>query len=275
MRSHARVNSRSECRGGTGAGVGVGCDGGADGGADDVDPDPRVVGRCVCGCAGSFGVGVGAGTSRVLKTVSLPDTRKIPPPTRPALFSSRTCFASLNDAGSGFGVVTVSAVGADADLGSRDVESRRELMGLKRSFVGSARAGASESTMVMGTRRRFGGAAAEDVDDTGGGVAMSTGAVRCTTRFVVKQGEIRTREHTVFPFLLTMSSSTRPSSALTASLFGSILSAHCRSDDEGKLKVYQTKGGSTTRRYGPPRTFGEKHGPALCGRMLSRSCWTS
>jgi hypothetical protein len=225
---HARVNSRSVCGRGTGAGVGVACDRrGVD--DTDADPDPRVVDRCICGCVGSFGAGAGTGTSRVLKTVSCPDTGKIPPPMRPAFFSSRTCFASLNDAGSGFGVVPSSAVGTAVDLGSRDAESRRELIGLNRSFVGTVFAGMSESTVVMGTRRRFGGAAAEDVDDTGGGVTMSTGAVRCTTKFVDKQGEMRTREHTVFPFPLKMSSSTRSSSTLTASFFGSILSAHCRS----------------------------------------------
>jgi hypothetical protein len=164
MLSHARVNSKS-VRGGTGAGLGVGCGERAD--DEDADPEPCVADGGTAGCAG---------TSRVLKTVSFPDTRKIPPPTRPACFSSRTCFASLNDAGSGFGVGPGSAA---AGLGSRDVESRRELMGFKRSFVGSAFVGASESTMVMGTRRRFGGAAVEDVVDTSGGAVMSAGAVRC------------------------------------------------------------------------------------------------
>ena len=194
--SHARVNSKSVCGGDTGTDVGTGRDGSVDEGADDADadPDPRVVDTCLCGCAGSFGAGVGAGASHALKKVSFSDMRKIPPPTCPAFFSSRTCFASLNDVDSDFGVVPASAVGADdTDLGSRDVESMRELMGLKRSFVGSVFAGASESTMVMGTRRRFGGATAEGVDDTGGGVEMSMGAVRCTTGFVVKHGEIRTR----------------------------------------------------------------------------------
>jgi hypothetical protein len=165
MPSHERVNSKS-VRGGTRAGLGVGCDGRA-------DAEPRVADKGTGGCAGSFG----AGTSRVLKTVSFPDTRNMPPPTRPAFFSSRTCFASLNDAGSGFGVGPGSA--AAAGLGSGDVESRRELMGFKRSFVGSAFVGASESTMVMGTRRRFGGAVVEDVDDASGGAGTSTGMVRC------------------------------------------------------------------------------------------------
>ena len=116
-------------------------------------------------------------------------------------------------------------------------------MGLERSFVGSLFAGASESTVVMGTRRCFGGAPAEDVDDDGGGVAMSTGAVRCKTRFVDKQGEMRKREHTVFPIPLRMSSSARSSSALTASFFGSILNTHCRSA-LNKVNIRQKPGQS-------------------------------
>jgi hypothetical protein len=208
MLSHARVNSKSVRGGGTGAGLGVSCGGCAD--DANVDPEPCVTDGDTAGRAGSFC----AVTSRVLKTVSFPDTRKIPPPTRPAFFSSRTCFASLNDAGPG---------SAAAGLGSGDVESGRELMGFKRSFVGSA----SESMMVMGTRRRFGGAAVEDVDDTSGGATMSTGAVRCI--LLLSRRKIRTRRRTVLPFPLKMSSSTRSSSVLTASFFGSILSAHCRS----------------------------------------------
>lgn len=197
--------------------------------------------------------------------MSFPDTRKIPPPTRPAFFSSRTCFASLNDdASSGFGIGPASA--------SAGLEIRRELMGLKRSFVGSAEA--SESTMVMGTRRRFGGAVTGDVEDASDGTAISAGTVRYI--LLLKQRKSKTREHTVFPFPLKMSSSTRASSALTASFFGSILSAHCRSAwDKGKHKVYQKGGEPRTGHYGPPRAFGEQHGLELCERMLSRSSWTS
>ena len=181
MLSHGRVNSKSVRGGDTGADLGVGWDRSAGGVTDgaDADREPGAADNCTCGWAGSLGASVGAGTSRVFKIVSFPDMRKMPPPTRPAFFSSRTCFAALNDAGSGFGVGPASAVGAAVGLGSRDVESRRELMGLRRSFVGLVSAGASESTMVIGTRRLFGGAVAEDVDDLGGDVGTSTGAVRC------------------------------------------------------------------------------------------------
>ena len=220
MLSHARVKSKSVREGGTRAGVGVGW--GADAGSG--------------GCTGSFGTG----TSCVFKTVSFPDTRKMPPPTRPTFFSSRTCFASLNEAG--FGVGPASAVGTAVDLGSRDVESRRELMGFRRSFVALVLAGASKSTIVIGTRRRFGGAAAEDVDGTSGGAAMSAGAVRCICCYC-EQRKVRTREHTVFPFPLKMSWSTRSSSALTASFFGSILSAHCRSAEKKVNPKYIRKTG--------------------------------
>jgi hypothetical protein len=218
--SHARVKSKSVRGGGTGACLGVGWDADA----------------CSGGCAGTFG----AGTSCVLKTVSFPDTRKMPPPTRPAFFSSRTCFASLNEAG--FGVGPASAVGAAVDLGSREVESRRELMGFRRSFVVLVLAGVSESTIVIGTRRRFGGAATEDVDGTGGGTARSAGAVRCICCYC-EQRKIGTREHTVLPFPLKMSWSTRSSSALTAALFGSILSAHCRSAGKKANPKYIRKTG--------------------------------
>ena len=116
MLSHARVNSKSV----RGAAEGA-----------------RVVAGTVCVGAGA-GVDVGflngsatadAGTSRVLNTVSFPDIRKIPPPTRPADFASRTCFASLNDAGVGFGTgAGAGAGGADFPSGGRT----RELMGFKR-----------------------------------------------------------------------------------------------------------------------------------------------
>ena len=170
MLSHARVNSKR-----------------VRGDADDVDADPesRVAVTDAGDGAGADGRGgsFGAGTWRVLKTVSFPDTRKIPPPTRPAFFSSRTCFASLyDDAGSGFGVGPAST--------SAGFEIRRELMGFKRSFVGSAEA--SESTMVMGTRRRFGGAVAGEVDDASGGAGISAGTVRCICYF--KQRKSKARE---------------------------------------------------------------------------------
>lgn len=112
MLSHARVNSKSV----RGAAEGA-----------------RVVAGTACVGAGA-GAGAGflsgsatadAGTSRVLNTVSFPDIRKIPLPTRPADFASRTCLASLNDAGVGFGA---GAGGADFPSGGRT----RELMGFKR-----------------------------------------------------------------------------------------------------------------------------------------------
>ena len=109
--SHARVNSKS-VRGATeGARVVAG--------AVCVDAGARV---------GSLGGSTAAdtGTSRVLNTVSFPDMRKIPPPTRPADFASRTCLASLNDAGVGFGAAGTG--GAVFPSGGRT----RELMGFKR-----------------------------------------------------------------------------------------------------------------------------------------------
>jgi hypothetical protein len=94
IRSHARVNSKSV--GGAAMSVGPGAD--ADGSV---------------GSWGGLAVAVaGARTSRVLNTVSLPDTRKMPPPTRPTDFASRACFASLNDVGVGFCCAAGAGAGA-------------------------------------------------------------------------------------------------------------------------------------------------------------------
>jgi hypothetical protein len=110
MRSHARMNSKS-VRGGAVSGArnataDVAVDTGAVGvGRTSVggsSPGAAVRFLICGGSATSEGSG-GTGTWRVLNTVSFPDTRKMPPPTRPAdCFSSRTCFASLNDVGLGF-----------------------------------------------------------------------------------------------------------------------------------------------------------------------------
>jgi hypothetical protein len=116
MMSHARVNSKS-VRGAVECAVvnAAGCSGDAD--------EPGVCGgsRGTVGFLVDAAGSASAGTSRVLNTVSFPDMRKMPPPTRPAdILSSRTCFASLNDAG----------------FGSGGVESNtRELMGLSRSLL--------------------------------------------------------------------------------------------------------------------------------------------
>jgi hypothetical protein len=200
MRSHARVNSKSVRGGavtgarnsaadvavGTGA-VTAGCGCGV-GGAS--------VGGCSPGAAVSFlacggsTVSAGAGTWRVLNTVSFPDTRKMPPPTRPAdCFSSRTCFASLNDVGLGFSPAATPD-GVDLESGGA-ASSTRELMTFKRSFlfVGSVLVegeGVSSSTMVIGTRRRFGCSAELEV---GGGVGISMGADRCATQPVTQSKE--------------------------------------------------------------------------------------
>ena len=178
MRSHARVNSKSVC-GAPVAGAGVVAGAGA-------------------GCWGVSDAGR-VGTSRVLNTVSLPDIGNIPPPTRPADFASRACFASLNDAGVGFCVA--GGCGVDVGVGLSLVvvsvvgDNTRELMGFRRSLVGwgaladveggPGGCGVSSSTMVIGTRRRFGGAVVVEVEgeDVGrnGGVGTSTGADRCVT----------------------------------------------------------------------------------------------
>jgi hypothetical protein len=132
MLSHVRVNSK-RVRGVTeGAPVAAGtpCAGGNAG--------VRV---------GSLGgsATAGAGTSRVLKTVSFPDMRKIPPPTSPADFASRTCLASLNDVGVGFDtagagtggiVVDFSSEGGGGGGGVEGVwETRRVLMGFRRTSL--------------------------------------------------------------------------------------------------------------------------------------------
>ena len=175
MRSHARVNSKS-VRGASVAGAGV--DAGADAGCWGISDAGRV------------------GTPRI---VSLPDIRNMPPPTRPTDFASRACFASLNDAGVGFCVA--GGCGVDVGVGLSLVgvgvvgDSTRELMGFRRSLVGwgaladveggPGGCGVSSSTMVIGTRRRFGGAVVVEVEGedvgSGGGVGTSTGADRCVT----------------------------------------------------------------------------------------------
>lgn len=135
MLSHARVNSKSVRGAAKGARVAA-VDAGA--GAD--------VGLRVGSLGGSATAGAGAGTSRVLNTVFLSDTRKIPPPTRPTDFSSRTCLASLNDVSTGFGTagVGVDAGGIGVDFSSAGSgggcaeevwETRRELIGFSRRLL--------------------------------------------------------------------------------------------------------------------------------------------
>lgn len=127
MLSHARVNSKS-VRGATkGSRVVVAGSGG--------------VGVVRDGSLGGGGLAsAGVGTSRVSNTVSFPVMRKIPPPTRPADFASRTCLASLNDVGIGFGTAGAGGFGVvdfpsggGAGGGVVEVwETRRELMGFRR-----------------------------------------------------------------------------------------------------------------------------------------------
>lgn len=182
MLSHARVNSKSVrgAAGTTRARDGAGAD--------------------VAG-VGSLGGSATAGavTSHVLNTVLFPDMRKIPPPTRPTDFASRACLASLNDdAGVGFDAAGAGAgfIGADFPSGGGGgVEggwtTRRELTGFKRRSsplpLGWVTMGgwSLSSTMVIGTRRRFGGAAGEE-DEASAGVAVEslTGADRCPTMCV-------------------------------------------------------------------------------------------
>lgn len=131
MLSHARENSKSVRGAAKGARV-TAADAGA--GAN--------VGVRVGSLRGS--ATAGAGTSRVLNTVFFSDTRKIPPPTRPADFSSRTCLASLNDVSAGFGTVGAGvdgggigvdfpSVGAGAGgCAEEGWETRRELIGFNR-----------------------------------------------------------------------------------------------------------------------------------------------
>ena len=93
-------------------------------------------------CVGSLGGSAtgGTGTSRILNTVSFPDTRKIPLPTCPADFALRTCLASLSDAGAGDGTAGAGGIGVEfasggggAGAGVEGVwETRRELMGFSR-----------------------------------------------------------------------------------------------------------------------------------------------
>lgn len=175
MLSHARVNSKRVSGAAEGARVAAGTG------------------------AGSLSRSA-TGTSRVLNTVSFPDMRKIPPPTRPTDFASRACLASLKDEGVGFGAAG-AGVGAGAGAikanfpsgGGGGVEegwrTRRELIGFKRRsssppvrWVMMGGRLSSSSTIVIGTRRRFGGAVAEE-DDAGGGVEVKTpvGADRCPT----------------------------------------------------------------------------------------------
>lgn len=128
MLSHARINSKSVRGAAKGSRVAVAGGGGAG----------AICEGSLCG-GGSATAGVS--TSRVSNTVSFPDMRKIPPPTRPADFASRTCLASLNDVGvgfdtsdaGGFGVVNFpSGDGADADGVEGVWETRRELIGFSR-----------------------------------------------------------------------------------------------------------------------------------------------
>ena len=144
MPSHARVNSKSVR--GAAEGAGITADVACTGGGVGVDAGVRVG-----SLRGSATAGVS--TSRVLNTVSFPDTRKIPPPTRPADFASRTCLASLNDVGVGFGTTGAGAGGIGVEVSSEGGgggvkgiwETRRELMGFSRisllSPVGWVRTG--------------------------------------------------------------------------------------------------------------------------------------
>jgi hypothetical protein len=190
MLSHARVNSKSVRGAAKGARVAadIACAGGGIGAGAGVDAGVRVGSLCGSGSATAAGVG----TLRVSNTVSSPDMRKIPPPTRPADFASRTCLASLNDVSVGFGTAGAGGIGVDFSSGDGGAgvegvwETRRELMGFSRrslsSLVSWVTMGglSSSSTMVMGTRRRLGGAVEEEDDAGGGGEAeKSIGADRC------------------------------------------------------------------------------------------------
>jgi hypothetical protein len=136
MLSHARVNSNSVHGAAKGAGVAadIACAGGGAGAGVDT-----------CVRVGSFGGSATAdgGTSRVLNTVSFPDVRKIPPPTRPADFASRTSLASLNEVSVGFGTAGAGGTGVDFPSGGGGggvegvSETRRELMGFSRRSLSS------------------------------------------------------------------------------------------------------------------------------------------
>jgi hypothetical protein len=146
MRSHARVNSKSvrgeavngardvaaDVAGGTGAAT-AGCGCGVGGASVGGSSAGAAVGSLARGGSAASAV-ASTGTWRVLNTVSFPDTRKMPPPTRPAdCFSSRTCFASLNEVGLGlWPVATLDGVGFES---GGVASSTRELMGFKRSFL--------------------------------------------------------------------------------------------------------------------------------------------
>jgi hypothetical protein len=185
MRSHARVNSKSVS--GTAAAARVGVSAGAGTGV---------------GASGT----TGAGTSRVSTTVSLPDMRKMPPPTRPTDFASRVCFASLNDdADVGFWVMgaVAGASSVGVDVGG---DNTRELMGFRKSLLVGRGAlvdvegvgcdcdcGVSSSTMVIGMRRRFWGAVVEEEEEgedaDARGIETSTGPDRCATMTLVREVE--------------------------------------------------------------------------------------
>jgi len=174
MRSHERVNSKS-VRGVAAAAAAAAA---ADIGAARADAGAGSGARAGVGGTGD----AGAGSSRDLDTVSLPDMWKMPPPTRPTDFTSRACFASLKDDGGSVGFCAdagAGAAGVDLASGGVDAEddSVRELMGFRRSPSvrrgvlvdvedGGCDCGVSLSTMVIGMRRRFGGA----VDAAGKGV---------------------------------------------------------------------------------------------------------
>ena len=138
MLFHTRVKSKSVRGAAKGACVSVdtACAGGRVG--DSVDAGVRVG-----SLDGSATGGAGAGTSRVSNTVFFPDTRKIPPPTRPTDFASRTCLASLNDVGVGFGTAGAGGTGVDFPSGGGGGgvdwvwETRRELMGFSRRSLSS------------------------------------------------------------------------------------------------------------------------------------------
>jgi hypothetical protein len=201
MLPHARLNSKS-VRGAVGdardaaADVFVRAGAGVTGWGEDAieagwGGSPGMA-ACIFVCCGSAASGR-AGSSRVLNTVLFPIIRQMPPPPpRPAvILSSRTCLASLNDAGFGFGAVAEAAATFDGvGFGSGGAVSRmREVMAFKRSsFVdtvltdGVEDVGVSSSTIVIGTRRRFGWSVMAE----GGDVGISIGTDRCTT---VTQGK--------------------------------------------------------------------------------------
>ena len=140
MLFHTRVKSKSVRGAAKGACVvvDIACAGGV---GDSVDAGEGVGSL---GGSATAGAGAGAGTSRASNTVSFPDMRKIPPPTRPTDFASRTCFASLNDVGVGFGTAGAGGIGVDFPSGGgggSDVEgvweTRRELMGFNRRSLSS------------------------------------------------------------------------------------------------------------------------------------------